>query len=128
MKYRLEIFLKGPAHEPHPPNENAKRRMHFFNRSRSANMWKRIVLAQILISQKPEEPLTKAKVTLIRYTTKRRICDGDAIPSACKPIVDGLKIAGIIIDDKWRVIGMPIYDQKECDKESEGIKVIVEEL
>lgn len=103
--------------------------MHFFKRSHSANRWKRIVHSQVILSRnKPLKPLQKAKITIIRFTTRKRRCDGDAIPSACKPIIDGLKVSGIIADDNWDVIGMPIYDQQICEKGSEGIKVIVESL
>lgn len=129
MKYRLEIFIKGPAHEPHPPTENVKRVMHYHARSDSANLWKRRVQAQILVSRnKPETPLPKAKVTMIRMSTLKRFCDGDAIPSACKPILDGIVLAGVIEDDGWFFIGMPTYDQQITVKGCEGIKVIVEEL
>lgn len=130
MLYRLEIVIRGPANEPLPPNENKKRTMHYHKRSDSDNRWKRMVQAQILVNKsgRPKEPLKKAIVTVIRYTTKRRRCDGDAIPSACKPVIDGLVEAGILVDDNWDVIGMPIYDQKDVGPGEERLKIIVEEI
>ena len=40
-----------------------------------------------------------------RYGARRRLPDPDAIPTACKAVLDGLVDAGVLVDDGPEVIG-----------------------
>lgn len=61
--------------------------------------------------------LRRAHLELTRYSSRE--CDFDNLVGSFKPIVDGLKYARVIIDDKPSVIGSPIFKwvkvpRKEC--------------
>lgn len=74
----------------------------------------------------PPRPLTKAKLTLIRHSS--RCPDYDGLVVSFKPVVDALKKCGIIADDSMSVIGKPTYEWKKIGVREGKIAVIVDEI
>lgn len=72
---------------------------------RTRQWQKTVVLA--VGHQKPEEPLKRAFITYIRHSSVQP--DYDNLVSSFKAIQDGLKAAGVIVDDKHSVVGVPKY-------------------
>lgn len=61
-------------------------------------------------NQKPETPLTKFKISVLRIGPKT--FDWDNLVASLKPVIDGLTLAGIIFDDSWKYIKSIEIDQK----------------
>jgi Holliday junction resolvase RusA-like endonuclease len=89
-----------------------------------ANMWMRLI--DLAVKEKPSTPFKKAKLTLIRAST--RSPDYDGIVYSFKPVIDALKKLNIIEDDSMAHIGKPDYNW-ECAPRGKGyIHVVVEEI
>ena len=71
-------------------------------------MWKDAVIKACTLKGLPSQPLTKAKLTLRRYSSGE--IDYDGLVGSFKSCVDGLQEAGVIINDKMSTIGRPDYD------------------
>lgn len=100
--------------------------MGAFWRARHANSkkWRRITADTTLLHGRPRRPLSKAKLTLARYSS---VCpDFDGLVSSFKPVIDGLVDAGIIAGDKMDVIGAPTYQWFKAPPKEGYITIIVE--
>lgn len=64
----------------------------------------------------------KAKITLTRYGS--RMLDFDNLTTGCKPLLDALKIKGLIVDDRqaWLIVD---YQQEKCNRGFEKIEVVI---
>jgi Holliday junction resolvase RusA-like endonuclease len=71
-----------------------------------------------------QEPLSRAKVTLIRCSTREP--DFDNLVQGGKFIMDGLVKAGVILDDKPSVIGQPVYLWQKASPKQGKVRVRVE--
>lgn len=72
-------------------------------------MWDQLIHLKTF-GKKPPQPLRRAALNLTRFGS--RYMDADGLVASFKHVVDALVTAGILTDDSWEVIGMPIYDQK----------------
>lgn len=93
---------------PQLPNKNMY--SHWRTRHREAQKWKKLSSDHAwqaigLLSGRPVLPLKKAKLTLIRCTSKKP--DEDGLTFSFKHVVDGLVQGGILMDDSPSVIGKP---------------------
>lgn len=107
-----------------PKTINAAGRWHWALKSKEANYWKKMVFLSVC-SQRPIEPLKKAKLTLTRCSSSEP--DFDGLVSSFKHVLDGLKEARIILDDKPSNIGSPTYLWEKVSPKAGRIKVKVEE-
>jgi hypothetical protein len=87
--------------------------------------WKELV-ARSFLPHQPAEPLQKAKVTIIRYSS--RCPDFDGMVSGAKALLDGLKLARIIIDDNMNVIGQPNFKWEKAPPKKGAIEITVESI
>ena len=69
----------------------------------------------------PAQPLENFKISVVRESSKTM--DWDNLVSSLKPVIDGLKLAGVIIDDNWQYIRSIETDQKISNKKIITIKV-----
>lgn len=83
---------------------------------------KREVSQRVLI--KPKEPLKKFKLSAHRYSSKT--LDYDNFIGSLKPVIDGLRLAGVIYDDSWGYI-QSIATQQTISKEKKLV-IKVEEV
>lgn len=121
MSYRLDITIDGL-----PVTANGCRRLgHWSKVSKATKSWKTSVWAMALQAGRPNAPLAKAKLTLVRYSSVEP--DFDGLVHSFKPVIDGLKLAGVILDDKRAVVGQPEYEWQRADPRAGRIRVIVEE-
>lgn len=98
-------------------------RSHWAMKVKEARHWHQAVLAATS-AHKPEIPLFKAKLTLTRISSS---CpDSDGLVSSFKHVVDGLRHAKIIKDDKFINIGMPEYRWEKGAKGNGHIEITVE--
>lgn len=76
---------------------------------------------------RPDAPLKKAKITLIRHG--HRTLDFDGCVGSCKPVVDAIVQAGILKDDSWKVLGAWVVDQQfRPKKDGPLLEILIEEI
>lgn len=120
--YRLKFEIKSL-----PKRYNAYKNMHWAVKAADAKKWHKMVAGAILaFGSFPDKALTKAKVTLTRYSS--RAPDYDGLVQAFKPVLDGLVKCRVLEDDNMLVIGRPDYQWKKVPSGQGSIEVIVEEV
>lgn len=117
--YRLEFISHGL-----PPTGNKILRMHFRAYARLRDAWEKTILVHAANSGKPKTPLTKAKITFTRFSSVEP--DADNLRFSYKPLLDAMKRAGIILDDKPGVIGEPSCFWVKARAKEGSISVVVE--
>lgn len=118
QRYTLAFELLGL-----PPTLNS--RGHWRVKAKLTKRW-RLMAALTAKASRPAAPLSKARVTLTRFSSNEP--DFDNLAGSFKPILDGLKSAGIILDDKRSVIGRPTYNWEHAPRGSGKVRVEVEEI
>lgn len=121
MSYRLEFTIEGL------PKATSNANQHWKARWVEMRKWKRLVYAHINASQRPSEPLNKAKVSLYRFAHGKRP-DQDNLRASFKHVVDALVESEVIKDDCFSVIGEPLVFWEKAPPRKGFIKVIVESL
>jgi Holliday junction resolvase RusA-like endonuclease len=108
-----------------PKMPNTLIRKHWAIVTKEKNKWHGLVKLY-LRHNVPVAPFKKAKLTLIRFST--RAPDYDGLVGSFKYVVDGLVKAGVIIDDKVSVIGHSQYKWEKCKKLEARIEVTIEPI
>lgn len=81
-----------------PPNHNDWDRMHYRVRMGHKQQWFELMCAvKSEIEWQHELPLKKCGVTWVLHVARRR--DWDNAPAMLKPVFDGMKAAGIVMND-----------------------------
>ena len=106
-----------------PMMTNKSRRCHWAVQNKEAKKWKRLVLFNV---SRPDEPLKKASIKFTRHSSQEP--DFDGLVSGFKHVLDGLKHAGVIIDDKPSIIGHPSYEWLKSPGKKGFITIKVTEL
>jgi Holliday junction resolvase RusA-like endonuclease len=118
--YRIEIECEGLPRIPNNGSHGS-----YWEVTNEKRKWTR-TLTTAIGSHKPNEPLKKAQLTLIRYSSM--VSDYDNLVSSFKRVIDALKNIGILADDKMMNIGIPIYRHEKVSPGSGKIKIIVEDI
>lgn len=105
-----------------PPSLNKSLRTYRHQRDKINKHWYNL-LWYLTSGKRPPRPLRKAKIKITRHFY--RTLDYDGLVGSLKPVVDGLTHAGIIIDDKWSVVGAWEVDQVFRPK-SGGVRLVIE--
>jgi Holliday junction resolvase RusA-like endonuclease len=112
--YTLTITLKGL---PKTPNA----REHWTAKARQTKVWKQKVFTACW-HKRPPKPLERARITFTRVSSVEP--DFDNLAASFKAVLDGLRQAQVIVDDKRANVGRPEYLWRKC-KPKDG-HVIVE--
>lgn len=87
-----EIYFEIPGL---PKSPNALLGAHWRTRSAHAKKWHQYV--KFAVMARPKIPWRKVRLELTRYSSVRM--DRDGVFGSFKPVVDGLRYAGVIEDD-----------------------------
>lgn len=114
MPYELKFTIEDLPH-----STNSLGRKHWGAKLKESRKWERLVWETVIFGgyPKPPSPLKKAKISLTRHSSREP--DFDGLVSTFKHVLDGLKNAKIIVDDKMSVIGQPNY-KWECAPRNKG--------
>lgn len=104
-----------------PSTANA--RMHWAVKAKETKLWKRLVFEQCVLHRVTNLGLKKAVLVLGRYSTRET--DFDNLAGSFKAVIDGLVVAGVIVDDKPSVIGSPTFIWHKAKHKSGKITVEV---
>lgn len=116
--YRLEITLAGL-----PSTPNARRHWRVVAKENKA--WG-LAVSLAVGNSKPITPLQLARLTLTRVSTTEPDYDNNV--SSFKCIVDGLRYAKVLADDKKKNIGESRYQWEKCKKNQCCVRILVEGL
>lgn len=109
---------------PKMTNPSGAKSTHWRVRKAESDKWKKWVCAAINAGRKFKEwPLEKANLTLIRHSSSRP--DPDGLVSGFKAVIDGLVVAGVLKNDKFKNIGMPNYMWQPAAPKKGFITVLV---
>ncbi len=114
--YMLEIRLEGIPSGPNGAHG------HWAAKARMKKEWRqRVCLKAVPFA--PMVPLEKAEIECIRYTSHSM--DYDNLVASFKALIDGLKDAGIIIDDNQGVLVRRTYTHEKIKNEFKHVKMTV---
>lgn len=107
------------------PKTTNKLNVHWRVKQLNNKLWHRLVAEVVAISRyKPAAPLHKAVLFLTRCST--HCPDPDGLVASFKCVVDGLRYAGVLLDDKMSNIGMPTYNWEKAKRGEGKIKVKIQ--
>jgi hypothetical protein len=88
------------------------------------HMWDKLIAAECN-KKKPNSPLSKANITLIRHSWK--MLDYDGLVGSMKPVVDALVTCGVLIDDRWNVTGeWNVHQRFRPKKEGPLLEILIQ--
>lgn len=76
--------------------------------------------------KRPASPLIQCEMILTRFSTRE--CDFDNLVASFKPVVDGLKDAGVILDDSSKVIVRREYRHRPAKPKQGKVRIEVIEV
>lgn len=117
MEYKLSVEIPGL-----PQTVNQLGRKHWALKVKHNRIWEILVRAHA-IGNLPDKPLTKAMVTLTRYSSREP--DFDGLTSSFKCILDSLVKCGVLKDDNSKAIGQPAYVWERCGPKDGSIRIEV---
>ena len=108
-----------------PKSTNVKLRSHYFRNHAETKMWARIIACEV--KKKPNSPLLKAKITVVRHFY--RFLDFDGLVGSMKPVIDALTSNGIISDDSWHVVGAwQVHQRFRAKKDGPLLEIMIQEM
>lgn len=117
--YRLEFELAGL-----PPTANSHV-AHWAVAGKKRKEWRNAVKLRTFM-QRPAKPLTSCRLICTRFSSSEP--DFDNLAQSFKSVIDGLKDAGVIKDDKSSVVKERKYLWEKCAAGKGKIRVLVEEI
>lgn len=102
----MTTILQIPGRVPSNNGKDGLLRMHYRQKAELKGIWTMLFRSQAR-GKKHEGPVL---ITITRYCVKA-LEDFDNLVSTMKIPMDAVKAAGIIVDDKMRVIGQPEFRQ-----------------
>lgn len=110
-----------------PPMNTSDRVSPWAHRKLKKN-WESHVCVAVLeaLGRWPEAPFQRARVTITRCSTSEP--DFDNLVQGGKFLLDGLKVAGVIVDDSPDVIGRPDYHWESAPPGKGCVRIRVESI
>ena len=121
MSYRLKLELDGL---PRMANIQSGK-SHWRHGHAEAKRWQQYVVAKVPYFAKPQKPLERARLTLIRFSSSEP--DFDGLVRGFKSVVDGLVMAGVLANDKLSNTGQWNCHWEKAPPKKGRILVLVEE-
>jgi hypothetical protein len=118
--YRLTLVLAGL-----PKTTNAHRSSGHWDRYRDDSVWKSAVGA-LVGAKRPKLPVPRCRLHLTRFSSVEP--DYDGLVSSFKSVVDGLREAGVILNDRYSNTGPWDCRWAKCPPKQGHIHVVVEQV
>lgn len=100
----------------------ANNRWHWAKKAKYMKQWRTTTAQAALVDRLPKAEGRRVSLTLTRYGL--RVLDAGNLAASFKPVEDGLKDAGVIVDDspKWVEVS---FKQMLCKRGEERVTVAV---
>lgn len=108
-----------------PPTANARSPGNLWKGVKERKAWREAV-ARIARLRRPPAPLTRVSLTCIRYSPVSM--DYDNRVACFKPLIDGLKDAGVILDDNDNVVLQRYYPPGRAKRGEGKVRIEIREL
>lgn len=119
MSYLLDVTIPKL-----PDLQVAAAKGHWRTRYAQKKAWHKLVSDMVLADHYvPDEPLSKAELECIRYSTREP--DRDNLASSFKAIIDALVNLEILEDDRPSVVGSPTFRWERAKRGEGRVRVIV---
>lgn len=108
------------------PYNTANRAMHWTVKSLWKKAWEEEVYWAVIKNRKSlgKLPIKFARIEVILSNT--RLMDYDGAYASVKPILDGLRYAGVILDDSPKYIDLKVKQMQVSHREDEGVEINIE--
>lgn len=94
-----------------PPSPNNLLGAHWRHRAKNSELWRtEIAVAVHQAGGKPYRPWPRARVTIHRRS--RGQLDPDNLVASMKPVIDGLRYAGVLLDDSPKHIELVVTQHR----------------
>lgn len=120
--YVLELLVYGDM----PKSLNRLLGYGKWTKHQNALKWKKRIFDALRTQPLPPVPLEHVKLTFIRRSP--RFLDFDGAVGSLKPLADALVMAGILIDDNYKVTGPWFVTQEKVKTIDQHIYLKVEEI
>lgn len=117
----LRVIILGKP--PKLPNRFGRT---WLSRHGERKRWERMVNHALNDFRYWDDPLTKAKLTLVRYSSRQP--DEDNLMASWKPVIDALVSYGVIEDDNPKVIVELVSKWRKCKRNEVRIEIVIESL
>lgn len=121
MSFQLTIDIPGLPRMTNPSG----RPTHWAIKAKEARKWKGLV-ADAVRAAGPSPvplPLKRAKLKLTRFSSVSP--DADGLVSGFKHVVDGLVVAGVLVNDKYENIGFPEFSWEPAKQKQGRIRIVL---
>jgi hypothetical protein len=116
----MEMVIVGEFSIPDLPKmTNRTAGKQWFSRHKERVKWQRLVDAQCVMLKITNLKLGSAVLTLTRHSSKAP--DSDGLVSGFKPVIDSLVKCGVLVDDNYKIIGMPNFKWEYRTKKLGGM-------
>ena len=102
-----------------PKMTNRSSGKQWFSRHKESVLWRRLVHEQCLLAEITDLKLPKAHLTLTRHSSVAP--DSDGLVSGFKVVIDAMVKFGVLLDDNYKIIGMPTYKWEYRPKKLGGM-------
>lgn len=118
-----KLYLKIPWL---PASTNVQLRTNRYAANRKNKAWDAYIWAETR-GKAPPAPLPRATLVITRHA--HRMLDYDGLVGSLKPVADALVYSGIIVDDRWSVLGPWAVGQAYRPAELGGLlEILIEEV
>lgn len=118
------VGVRSPVCRYMPFTVNRLNPMHWATRSRWTTAWKEEVAWAIYYNKKllPKFPVDKLKFKIVYRTVF--LMDQDNLYGSAKPLIDGIKESGLILDDSPDHVTYEVIQIKVGNKDKQGVEII----
>ena len=121
---KVEVRVKVPELPPGPNGSRGNPIAH----SQWVKSWRESARDIVKEAVGEVEPLSRARITVVMCRTRIGQADPDNDLARCKPILDGLRDAGLLRKDTYRAVEYGPISEQRADQRGPGVLLVVEEL
>lgn len=121
---KVEVRVKVPELPPGPNGSRGNPIAH----SQWVKQWRESARDITKAAVGEVEPVRRARITAIMRRGRIGKADPDNDMARCKPLLDGLRDAGLLSKDTYRAVEFGPISERRADERGPGVMLIVEEL
>ncbi len=121
---KVEVRVRVPELPPGPNGSRGNPIAH----SQWVKAWRESARDIVKDALGEIEPVARARITIVMRRTRIGQADPDNDLARCKPILDGIRDAGLLRKDTYRAVEYGPISEQRADHRGPGVLLIVEAL